>query len=216
MELPSEPSSGDALDTERTLYRAGSTPPATLPPPRRGRTWKKRILRALCAILFLLLLGGVSYWLFLPNLEDLARQRRAILDDANLTWDQKIEKIRDMDSKLTPEQSKQLSQIDFRRATHARNAEMHRFLQMSPEEQAAYIKREGQGKPIRLAGAVAGGGPVTAGGGGKGQHIFVGPAGSKPDFGNPFSNPGLFEKTKLDDFSPETRAGGSYRGGLSR
>ena len=63
------------------------------------------------------------------------------LDDPNLTWEQKREKIREMDSRLTPSQVRQGVQIEFKQQARERNAEMHQFLQMSPEEQAAYLKK---------------------------------------------------------------------------
>jgi hypothetical protein len=189
----------------------------------------------------LLLLGGISYYLCLPDLEEIARNRRAILDDPNLTWEQKREKIREIDSKLTPAQGRQVFQSDFKKMHHQRNAEMQKFLKMSPEEQRAYVKKQdeerkrsgpviigggatikgGEGNGVRITSggggpdmAKGGGGAVKVGGG-RG-YIFFGPGGGPVGPGGGPPNPDQMQKTMLDNFSPETRAGMSYQRGLSR
>jgi hypothetical protein len=205
--------------------------------------WRRRLLLVLALMAWMLLLGGISYCLFLPNLEEMARERRAILDDPNLTWEQKREKIREMDTKLTSSQGRQVFDIDFKKMHHARNAEMHKFLQMSPEEQKAYVKKQEEerkqfrkqggfvagGGPVGGAGGKAGGGPVAIGPGGKpgggpirigasgpgGRGvIFMGPGGGGT--GGKIPDPKQMQKTMLDNLSPETRAGMSYQRGLSR
>jgi hypothetical protein len=186
---------------------------------------RKRALVGLGVTALLLLLGGISYYLSLPDLEELARKRRAIWENPNLTWEQKREGIHALDSRLTPSQRRQVSRIEFKQRAREMNAEMHKFLEMSPEEQAAYLKkREAERKRPHLAGPGGGGGGVRifragsgaaiAGGGGAGKGgpvIFRagGPAGGP-------LHPGQLQKTMLDNLSPETRAGMSYQRGLSR
>lgn len=128
-------------------------------------TQRKRVLLVLGGAMWLLMLGSISYCLFLPDLREIARERRAILDDPNLTWEQKREKIREIDAKLTPDQGRQVVQIDKKSFDHARNVEMHEFLKMSPQEQAAYLKkRNEERKQLQQRGGF-GGGPAPRGGG---------------------------------------------------
>jgi hypothetical protein len=193
---------------------------------------RKRVLIGLGGAAWLLMLGGISYCLFLPDLREIARERRAILEDPNLTWEQKREKIREIDAKLTPDQGRQVVQIDKKPFDHKRNAEMHKFLKMSPEEQLAYLKQRNEERkqlPQRggFGGGPGSGGPVTfgpgggvrmarggsSGPGGKG-FFFFGPGGG-PAGGGPV-NPNQIQKTMLDNSSPETRAGMSYQRGLSQ
>jgi len=129
-------------------------------------TQRKRVLLGLGGAAWLLMLGGISYCLFLPDLREIAGERRAILDDPNLTWEQKREKVREIDAKLTPDQGRKVVQIDKRSFDHERNAEMHKFLKMSPEEQVAYLKkRNEERKQLQQRGGFGGGpgsgGPVT-------------------------------------------------------
>jgi hypothetical protein len=186
---------------------------------------RKKILLTLGVTAWLFLLGVISYCLCLPDLDAVSDQLRAIREDPNLTTQQKIEKSREIFSTLTPGQARQVSQNDFKKWAHERNAEMRKFLQMSLEEQGAYVKKkEEERKQLRQQGGLwAGGGPKgggggagMAGGGGMvksvGGALFFG-AGGGPG-GKP-SNPSQLMKTMLDDFSPETRAGMSYQKGLS-
>lgn len=193
---------------------------------------RKKILLALGVTAWLFLLGVISYCLCLPDLDAVSGQLRAIREDPSLTMQQKIEKSREVFSTLTPGQARKVSQNDFKKWTHERNAEMRKFLQMSPEEQVAYVKKkEEERKQLRQQGGLwvgggpkGGGGAGMAGGGGAvkspsggmvksvGGALFFG-AGGGPG-GKP-TNPSQLMKTMLDDFSPETRAGMSYQKGLS-
>jgi hypothetical protein len=247
MDLSTQPSPDEDRVMQRPLYLAGQTQPASVPTRNvatRGGTpkptsWRRCLLFGLALSAWLLLLGGISYRLFLPNLEEIARERRAVLDDPNLTWEQKREKIREIDAKLTPSQGREVFQLEFKKWHHARNAEMRKFLQMSPEEQAAYMTKQDEerkqhrqqggfvvgaspvagpgGKPRGIPIVAGPGGPVVAGSGGKpggSRFIFMGPGGGGPG-GKP-SDPNQIQKTMLDHISPETRAGMSYQRGLSR
>jgi len=182
---------------------------------------RKKILIALSVMVWLLMLGGISYCLCLPDLEEVSRQLKAIREDPNLTLEQKFEKSREIYSKLTAGQRRQVFQKDFKKWHYERNVEMQKFLKMSPEEQAAYLKkREEERKQLGPQGGFAiGAGPrggggvkVGSGGAGGGGFIFFGPGGGP---GGKPSNPSQLQKNMLDDFSPETRAGMSYQKGLS-
>jgi hypothetical protein len=142
---------------------------------------RKRVLLGLGMAAWLLMLGSISYYLFLPDLEELSHNLRAIREDPNLTPEEKFEKSREIFSKLTPAQGRQVFQNDFKKWHHERNAEMQKFLKMSPEEQAAYVKKQDEERkrsgPIIFGGGVAvkggaarmvsggGGGPVMTRGG---------------------------------------------------
>ncbi len=181
---------------------------------------QKKILLALAVIAWLLLLGFTSYCLCLPDLEVISQSLRAIREDPNLTPEEKFEKSREIFSKLTPAQGRQVFQNDFKKWQHEKNREMQKFLKMSPEEQVAYLKKQDeerkklgpQGGMAIKAGKGGGGNVFKAAGGGTGGggFVFYGPPGGKP------SNPSQMQKTMLDDSSPETRAGMSYQKGLPR
>ncbi|SRR5579883_2059014 len=150
MEPSSEPSKDEGMVVQRQLYRAGQTQTAGVCPPgsatkagdAKPPSRRNRLRRALAVTVWLLLLGGISYYLFLPNLDEVSRSLKAIRDDPNLTMEQKFEKTREVFSKLTPEQSKRVVQNDMKKMHYQRNAEMHKFLKMSPEEQVAYLKQQ--------------------------------------------------------------------------
>jgi hypothetical protein len=169
------------------------------------------------------MLGGISYWLCLPDLDEMSRNLRAIREDPNLTPEQKIEKSREVFSKLTRSQGRQVFQNDFKKWHYEQNAEMQKFLKLSPEEQRAYVKKQDEErKHHRPQGGFAigggprgdrGGGAVVKGGGARGGgFIFYGPGPGGPGGGPP--NPGQFEKDMLDHHSPETRAAMAYQRGL--
>jgi hypothetical protein len=194
-------------------------------------TQRKRALVALGVIALLLMLGGISYYLCLPDLEGMARDHRAILQDPNLTWGEKREKIREMDSRLTPAQARQVFQIEHKQRARELNAEMHRFLQMSPEEQAAYLKkRDRERNQFRQQGGSLRGEGPRGGGAGDVPHVVRGPGGGGPGGGGlpvmvgfrsggggPESvDPGRLQKNLIDNLSPETRAAMSYQRGLPR
>lgn len=178
------------------------------------------------------MLGFISYCLCLPDLDEVSRQLRAIREDPNLTFAEKFEKSREIFSKLTPGQGRQVFENDLKKMHYEANAEMQKFLKMSPEEQVAYLKEMEEerkklgpkvafafGAPVKLGpggadSGGAGGGMVTgvAGGPGGGK-MFIGPPGGGPPGGGP-GNPKQMQRTMLDNFSPETRAGQNYQKGL--
>ncbi len=150
---------------------------------------------------------------------------------------QKFEKSREIFAKLTPEQGKQVVQSDMRKMHYHKNAEMRKFLKMTPEEQVAYMKKQREerkgfpppGGPLWASDPKVGGGPVTVKGGGAGMpigsarvmmgdgpggglYIFFGPGPGGPGGGPP--NPAQMQKNMLDNTSPETRAGMFYQRGL--
>jgi hypothetical protein len=189
MELSPESSKDEGMILLRQVYRAGQTQSTGVPTP--GSTTKaaqaklaprrKRVRRALAVIAWLLLLGGISYYLCLPNLDEVSRSLKAIREDPNLTMEQKFEKTREVFSKLTPEQSKQVVQSDMKKIHYQRNAEMHKFLKMSPEEQVAYLKQQEEERKQfhKQLGPLGGNGPKGGGGagvsrGGGGGPITVG------------------------------------------
>lgn len=175
---------------------------------------RKKILGLLALLLLLL---GLAYYFSRPNLEAIAQELRAIREDANLTPEQKMEKTRGVFEKLSENQRRQLVQDELKKWHHERNAEMQKFLKMSPEEQKAYLKKRDEEKrvgPVMVKGgtAKAKGKAVTVGGGGSGGgFIFYGPGPTV------HTDPGQMQKTMLDNgLSPETRAGSSYQRGLPR
>jgi hypothetical protein len=194
---------------------------------RTSSTRRKRARRILAVLAWLLLLGGISYWLCLPDLEEISQSLRTIREDPNLTPQEKFEKSREIFSKLTPGQGQQVFQNDMRKRHHEMNAEMQKFLKMSPEEQAAYMKERNAeqtqfgprgffGNKVVPPGG-GGAGIVTLGAakaGSGGGAVFIGPAGAKPS-GGP-GNTNQKQKTMLDNFSPETRAGMDYQKGFSK
>lgn len=139
-------------------------------------TQRKRTLVGLGAAVWLFMLGGISYCIFLPDLNQVVQDRRAIFEDPNLTWEQKREKSREIDKSLTPDQRQQVREIDRKQRERKGNADMHAFLQMTPEEQVSYLKkrdeewkqrRQQRGGP-RGGGPRGGGGAAPVGGGAPG------------------------------------------------
>src|SRR5579884_3221765 len=195
---------------------------------------RKKLRRALAVIAWLLLLGFISYCLFLPDLDEVSQKLRAIREDPNLTIEEKFEKSREVYSSLTPGQGRQVFQNDIKKMHYERNAEMQKFLRMSPEEQTAYVKKQAEERkqfgPKELCGLAVkvppgggrGGGVVMADKGGPsgGKSVYIGPPGGGsihvgPPGGGP-DNPSQMQKNMLDNLSPETRAGQSYQKGLSK
>jgi hypothetical protein len=232
---------------QRELYRPGQSQSADAPTVRVGTqegtakpaSRRKRVLSALAVAAGMLMLGGISYWICLPDLDEVSSKLRAIREDPNLTPEQKFEKSRAIFSKLTPSEGRQLFQNDFKKWHYEKNAEMQKFLKMSPEEQRAYVKKqEEERKQHRPQGgfvigggprdgavvvkggggggavAVKGGGAVVKGGGKPGGFIFFGPGPGGPGGGPP--NPSQIQKNMLDNDSPETRAGMAYQRGLHK
>ena len=229
-----DPSSQRLQDEERTmqreLYRPGQSQSADAPTVRVGTqegkakpaSRRKRVLIALAVAAGLLMLGGIVYRLSLTDLDEVSRDLRAIREDPNLTPEQKFEKSRAIFSQLTPSQARQVSQSDFKKWHYEKNAEMQKFLKMSPEEQKVYVKKqEEERKQHGPQGGFAikggpqggdGGGAVVKGGKPGGGFIFYGPGPGGSGGGSP--NPSQIQKNKLDNDSPETRAGMAYQRGL--
>jgi hypothetical protein len=236
-----DPSSQRLQDEERTmqreLYRPGQSQSADAPTVRVGAqegkakpaSRRKRVLTALAVAAGMLMLGGISYWICLPDLDEVSRKLRAIREDPNLTPEQRLEKSREIYSKLTPSEGRQVFQNDFKKWHYEKNAEMQKFLKMSPGEQRAYVKKQDEERKQHRpqGGFVIGGGPrngavavksggsggaVVKGGGKPGGFIFYGPGPGGPGGGPP--NPSQIQKNMLDNDSPETRAGMAYQRGL--
>lgn len=91
---------------------------------------------------WLLLLGGISYCLCLPDLAAMSRERRAIFADDSLTMEQKFEKVRAIESKLTSPQRRELRKLDMKERIRKNNSDIYSFLQMTPEQQMAQLKKE--------------------------------------------------------------------------
>ncbi len=194
---------------------------------------RKKLRRALAVIAWLLLLGLISYFLCLPNLDEVSQRLRAIREDPDLTIEEKFEKSREVYSSLTPGQRQQVFQNDLKKMHYESNAEMQKFLKMSPEEQMEYVRKQAEERkqfgPKELRGLAVkvppGGGRgdvvmmAGKGGPGGGKSVYFGPPGGNvhkgPPGGGP-GNPSQMQKNMLDNLSPETRAGQSYQKGLSR
>lgn len=171
---------------------------------------------------WLLLLGSISYCLSLPDLEDLNRQRMAIFQDSSLTPEQRREKmdeLREKEKNLTPAQRQQMREINRKEFTRKMNSNMYDFLQMSPEEQVAQLKKEAEewekrrqemrkmwGNKGRQKGGNRNGQNGNKGGG---QNAGRGGGGGPPGGGwggGPGGGNGM-----LDSMSPEARAGGLHK-----
>lgn len=189
---------------------------------------RKKILLALMVAAWLFLLGFISYCVCLPDLEEVSARLKAIREDPNLTPEERFEKSREIYSKLTPGQGRQVFQNDIKKMYYERNKEMQKFLKMSLEEQVAYLKKQAEERKQfeKRSGFVVkpprnGGGGVAMvkgmGGGLGGRAIFFGPPGGANTnrLAGP-ANPGQMQKAMLDNLSPETRAGQSYQKGLSK
>lgn len=134
-------------------------------PPQR-----KRVLVGLGVAAWLFLLGGISYSLFLPDIKETAKNLAAIREDPNLTPEQKREKSREVFSNLTDGQRQQLFENFRKERDRKGNADIHKFLQMSPQEQVAYVKKQDEERKQRWAqwGGTRGGGQRGGPGGGGG------------------------------------------------
>lgn len=103
---------------------------------------RKRTLIGLGVTAWLFLLGGISYCIFLPDLDSLAKERGAIWEDKNLTIEQKFEKFRAVDKNLTASERRQLWEKGRQERMRRENGDMHKFAHMSPEEQVAYVQKK--------------------------------------------------------------------------
>jgi uncharacterized membrane protein YgcG len=99
---------------------------------------------------WLLLLGGISYWLCLPNLEAIQRERKAIFEDKSLTREEKFEKLRELESSLSSSQRRDLRKLDRKAFIRKNNSDIYTFLQKTPEEQVAQLKKEAAEREKRM------------------------------------------------------------------
>jgi hypothetical protein len=195
---------------------------------------RKKTLVGIGVAVWLLMLGGISYCLFLPDLDDIRQERRAIFMDKSLSFEEKREKVREMESNLTPGQRKQMREMDFKEMTRKRNKDMYDFLKMTPEEQVAYLKKrdaEWQKRREEFRKMFGDKGPGSKGGGkgngnnkGNGGNNNGGPGGGGGGGGPPgggwgggFGGGGggnAAQAARLDSSSPESRAGGMYQRSL--
>jgi uncharacterized membrane protein YgcG len=196
-------------------------------PPQR-----KKAFKSLGVMAWLLFVGTLSYFFFLPDLAAMNQERRAIFRDPNLTFEQKFEKMREMDAKLTPAQRKQMGELMRKEFEHKRNADMVHFLKMTPEERVAYLKkrdeewqqRRKEWEQRRQQFAKAGGnkqgnggpGGNRGNGGPGGNRGNGGPGGGGPPGGGGGGQAGgaAREMSRLDSSSPESRAGSMYQRAL--
>lgn len=93
---------------------------------------------------WLLLLGTISYCIFLPNLAAIQHQRSAIFADDSLTMKEKFEKVREMESGLSSSQRRDLRKLDMKERIRKNNKDTYSFLQLTPEEQMAQLKKESE------------------------------------------------------------------------
>lgn len=110
---------------------------------------RKKALIGLAVAGWLLLLGGISYCICLPNLEDMRTQRRAIFEDDKLSFEEKRDKIREMESKLTPSQRRKMRDLDRREWTRKGNVRTVDFLKLSQAEQDAQLTKEAEERAKR-------------------------------------------------------------------
>ncbi len=249
MELSSNRSQDEDRIMQRQLYRPGQNQPAPTPasaaskpsasaaakPKPKSRSSsrqplltperRRKALIGLGVAGWLLLLGTVSYCLSLPDLEGLNHERMAIWKDNNLSFEEKRDKMAQLDEKvknLTPTQRKQMREMGFKEMTRKRNHDMYDFLKMSPEEQVAQLKKEAEEwakrrEEMRKFWANKGGQKGNRGNGQNGNR--GGPGGGGPPGGwggggnaNADRPEGLGRQ--LDSRSPESRAGGLHKAAM--
>lgn len=176
---------------------------------------------------WLLLLGSISYCLSLPDLEalnrELNRERMAIFQDQSLSPEQMREKfaaLREKEKNLTPDQRKQMREIDRKERTRKMNSNTFNFLQMSEEEQVAQLKKEAEEwekrrkewekrrQQFRKAGGNRNGQNGGKGGGQNGGR-GVGPGGWGGGGGG--GNEAAAFEGRQGAMSPEARAGGLHK-----
>ncbi|HEY7308759.1 MAG TPA: hypothetical protein VH643_05270 [Gemmataceae bacterium] len=220
---------------------------------------RKRVLVGLGAAAWLLMLGGISYCIALPDFEAAGRSLGASMSDPNLTPEARREKFRDTFANLNEAERRQVFEGMMKERERKGNKDMHDFLQMTPEQQVAKLKEDdekwkkrrqewasrtggnggnGGGRGGNGGGAGAGGrggngggaGGAGAGGGGRGGNGGGAGAGNRgggggfggggPGGGGPGGRGGgggdrnVRSRARLDNSSPESRAGRGYMNGL--
>jgi uncharacterized membrane protein YgcG len=220
----SPPAPAKAKSSPQSSKDKSSARPSILTPSQR-----KKALIALCVAIWLLMLGSISYCVFLPDLEEMNHERMALFQDKSLTPEQrreKFEQLREKEKNLTPGQRKQMREIGFKEMMRKRNRDMYDFLKMSPEQQVAYVKKQAaerekwrkEWEQRRKEWQAKGGGPKGGNrGNGKGGGTNNGGKGGGPGGGGG-GPPGGFggggSAASLDRSSPESRAGGAYQRAL--
>jgi hypothetical protein len=221
------------------------------------QTQRKRVLIGLGVMAWMLMLGGISYCLSLPDLEQIAKEQRAVWSDPNLTFDEKREKFKEINSKLTDGERRQMREIGMKERERKGNADMYKFLQLSPKEQVEQLKSQdaarkqkfqqwasknrpsggqgggrgaggggaGGGGGVAMGGGAGGGGGKGAGGGGAGGAGMNRGGGGAGGGGAGGGGGGwgrggggdrnVKSRSRLDNSSPESRAGRSYQRGLN-
>ncbi len=246
MDLSQEPSKDESRIMDRQLYRAGQTKtaakssPATparsiakpsMPPPKRSSLAKgdqtpllqRRLVRAVLAALWLLLLGGASYCVFLPDpIDEARREMRTVFRDKNLTREERREKMGQIMSGLSDRQRMNVFMSPERRVKI--HDDMDAFFKLSPQQQAEQLKkeileREKWRAEMRAKWAANGGGRGPWGGPkggapGKGAPGKGGPRGGGPGWGG--GGRGGGDPTGGDMFPPETREQMGVKRDMSR
>lgn len=163
MDLSQEPSKDEARTMDRQLYRAGQTPKTPKPSPAaparsiakpsapqskrslaKGDSTpflQRRLVRGILALLWLLLLGGASYCVFLPDpIEEARRDMRDLWRNKDLTREERREKMGQIVSGLSDRQRRDFFISPERRVKI--HDDMDTFFKLSPAEQAAQLKKE--------------------------------------------------------------------------
>jgi len=250
MDLSSNLSQDQDRIMQRQLYRAGQNQPAQTsassaskpsstaaakPKPKSGSSSgqpfltparRRKVYIGLGVAGWLLLLGSISYCLSLPDLQGMNRERMAIWQDKNLTPEEKMakmEQLREKEKNLTPAQRKQMREMGFKEMTRKRNKDTFDFLNLSPEEQVAQLKKEAEEwakrrEEMRKFWANKGGQNGNRGNGQNGGNRG-GPGGGGPPGG--WGGGGGADRDRpeglgrmLDSRSPEARAGGLHKAAM--
>lgn len=188
---------------------------------------RRKLLIGLGVSVWLLLLGTISYFLSLPNLDALNQERMALFQDNSLTPEErreKLDQLREKEKNLTPAERKQMWEMSRKERTRKMNRDTFDFLKLSPEAQVAQLKKEdeqrrkffeemrkmrgnkggkgnrGNGPGGNAKGGPGGGGPPGGGWGGGGS-------------GADMDRPAALGQ-KLDSRSPEARAGAAFKGAM--
>lgn len=255
MELSGNRSQDEDKVMQRQLYRAGqnqaaqtsgsapsksSSPAAAKPKSSSGKSSSERpglltpgqgrkVFIGLGVAGWLLLLGSVSYCLFLPDMEKEAHDRLALFskmrDMTSEERREKFEEFREKEKNMTPAERDQMRKLMGKEMNRKRNKDSFDFLKMSPEEQVAQLKKESEEWAKRMEerrkmrgdkgnrGNRGGGQNGGKGGGGGGGGPPGGGWGGRGGGGGDTDRPDALGKS-LDSRSPESRAGGAYRAAL--
>jgi uncharacterized membrane protein YgcG len=177
-------------------------------------TQRRRVGIGLGLTAWLLLLGGISYCLCIPGVNDVKRAIAAIDADDSLSMEQKFEKKGEVFWNMTPAQKMEMRKEGIRKA----NRDMQDFLHMTPEQQMEELRKDEERRkqwrakmPKRRPGGDPNGGGQKGGGQKGGQGKGPGGGGGGGWGGGPGGGGG---GGMMDSMSPETRAGMGYKQGL--